>query len=158
MRRDAANAIRRIGRQSHQRICDQCSKVAHRRIRFIRKNQDQLRASSYKHIMIPPHDAVRGVALGKRVIFPATFAGGQRKMSEMYQSAMAIVRSFGNPRRFVAFTRNPSWQEVAGVLAPNQTAATRPDFTARVFRLTLNAPMKDISDVGAIAKLSRGCT
>ena len=83
VRRDAVNATHRPGRLPHQYICDQRSKVAHRRIRFIRANQDQLRAASYRQITTPPQDAARGATLGKRVIHPSTFTGWHRQMSEV---------------------------------------------------------------------------
>ena len=153
VRRDATNALRRFGRLFHQYLCDQWSKVEQQRLRFIRSNQDQLRAASYRQIKLPPQDAVRGVDLGKRVILPSTFTGCSRQMSELYQDAMAIVRSFGKPHLFITFTCNPSWQEVADALFPNQTAAMRPDITARVFRLKLNAPREDIFDVGVLGEV-----
>ena len=74
-------------------------------------------------------------------------------MSELCQDAMAIVRSFGTPRLFITFTRNPSWLAATDALVPNQTAAMLPDIAARVVRLKLNAPMQDISDVGVIGEV-----
>ena len=158
VRSTTSSATRRFRGIPHQQICGQWSKVEHRRIRYIRRNRDTLRADAYRQAQIPPNDAVRGVALGKRVIPPPppTCVGGPREMemSELYQDAMATVRSFGKPHLFISFTRNPSWPDVAPDLLPSHTAQTRQDIAARLCRLKLNAPMVDICARGDLGEVS----
>jgi hypothetical protein len=35
-------------------------------------------------------DCVRGNSVGRRIIFPSTFLGGDRHMHQLYQDAMSI--------------------------------------------------------------------
>ena len=66
-------------------------------------------------------------------------------MMELYQDAMAVVRTHGKHHLFIMFTCNPSWPEIRAALLPNQSADMRPDITARVFRLKLDALLKDLA-------------
>jgi hypothetical protein len=65
-------------------------------------------------------------------------------MYQLYQDAMAIVGYYGKPDLFITFTCNPKWPEVTRELLPYQTAADRPDLTARVFRMKLWELLKDL--------------
>ena len=47
-----------------------------------------------------------GIKVGKRIILPSTFTGGQRYMIEKYLDAMAICRAYGNPTLFITMTAN----------------------------------------------------
>ncbi|POS81647.1 hypothetical protein EPUL_006338, partial [Erysiphe pulchra] len=57
---------------------------------------------------------------------------------------MAIVRYLGKPAKFLTFTANPSWSEIARYLEHGQSPDLRPDLIAIVFRLKLNAFLHDI--------------
>ena len=65
-------------------------------------------------------------------------------MRELYQDSMAAVRAFGKPDLFITFTCNPTWKEIAGELLPQQSAQSRPDLTARVFRAKLATLLRDL--------------
>jgi hypothetical protein len=54
-------------------------------------------------------------------------------MMQVYQDAMAIVRSKGIPDVFLTFTCNPNWQEIVMEFEPNQTTFDCPDLVTRVF-------------------------
>jgi len=73
--------------------------------------------------------------IGKRVVLPSSYVGGDRFMQQLYQDSMAIVRHFGKPSLFITITANPKWVEIENELLPNQSAADRPDLVARVFNL-----------------------
>ena len=73
--------------------------------------------------------------VGRRVVLPSSYVGGDRFMQKLYQDSIAIVRRFGKPSLFIIFTANPKWQEIENELLPNQTAVDRPDLVARVFNL-----------------------
>ena len=74
-------------------------------------------------------------------------------MVELYQDAMAVVRTHGKPHLFITFTCNPSWPEIRAALLPNQSADMRPDITARVFRLKLDALLKDLTVNSALGEV-----
>ena len=57
---------------------------------------------------------------------------------------MAMVRKYGKPDLFLTFMCNPKWREIVENLRPADSARTRNDLIARVFRLKLNALMQDI--------------
>ena len=148
MVRDETNTILRGGRLFQQYVVDQYSKMEMQRLRYIRMNQNVLRAEVYQGLS----DAVTagddaGVTVGSRVILPATFIGSPRSMIELYQDAMAIARKYGKPDLFVTFTCNPSWVEITRELMDGQTAADRPDLVARVFKIKLSEFMKDIKTI-----------
>ena len=65
-------------------------------------------------------------------------------MYQLYQDAMSIVGHFGKPDLFITFTCNPKWQEITRELMPHQSAADRPDLTARIFHIKLQELMKDL--------------
>lgn len=94
-------------------------------------------------------DAVQGghidpSTLGKLIVLPSSFLGGDRHMQQQYQDAMAVVRAKGSPDIFTTFTCNPKWPEIAAELLPGQDAKDRPDLTARVFKLKLTEYLADI--------------
>jgi hypothetical protein len=60
------------------------------------------------------------------------------------QDAMGIVSRKGTPHLFVTMTCNPRWREIQEALLPRQAAADRPDISARVFKLKLDAVQRDI--------------
>ena len=82
-------------------------------------------------------------------------------MMKRHQDAMAIVREFGKPDLFVTVTCNPEWDEIKREIdAMGQDAEgknlfspeDRPDITARVFKIKLNALMAEILKNGIFGK------
>jgi hypothetical protein len=124
-----------------QYIVDAFASVEENRLRFIVKNNKNLRSEVYKGL----EDALRkgdvdGSGVGKKVILPASFTGSKRYMVQNYQDAMAICRSYGPPDMFITFTCNPKWQEIADALTfvPGQRPDARPDIVSRVFKLKVD--------------------
>jgi hypothetical protein len=74
-------------------------------------------------------------------------------MMEVYQDAMAIVRSKGIPDVFLTFTCNPNWQEIIAKLEPNQTASDRLDLVTRIFQMKVKALLKGVVKIGWFAKV-----
>jgi hypothetical protein len=62
----------------------------------------------------------------------------------MYQDAMAIVRALGKPDLFITMTCNPKWPEVLAELRPGEVANDRFDLMQRVFRMKMEALLKDL--------------
>ena len=111
-------------------ICDQ------NKLGWIRSHQANIRAELYNGLadMLEAGD-VNFAQVGRRVVLPSSYVGGDRFMQKLYQDSIAIVRRFGKPSLFIIFTANPKWEEIERELLPQQTAADRPDLVARVFNL-----------------------
>ena len=45
--------------------------------------------------------------VGRRIVLPSSYVGGDRFMQQLYQDSMALVRHFGKPSLFITFTANP---------------------------------------------------
>jgi len=82
--------------------------------------------------------------IGKKMVLPSSYVGGDRFMQQLYQDSIAIVRHFGKPSLFITFTANPKWIEILNELLPNQSAADRPDLVARVFNLKVRDLLNQI--------------
>jgi hypothetical protein len=51
-------------------------------------------------------------SLGRRIILPSSYTGGDRFMQQLFQDSMAIVHHYGQPSLFITFTANPTWDEI----------------------------------------------
>jgi len=132
-----------------QYCCDACTRKEAQALRWLRGNQNLLRAESYKGLV----DAVSqpgfeaGVTkVGRQIILPATYAGGPRAMQQNYLDAMSIVKKFGKPDFFITMTASPTWPEITENLRLGETAASRPDLVARVFHLKMRALLDELLD------------
>ena len=74
-----------------------------------------------------------------RMVLPSTFVGSPRYYNKQFQDGMAVCRKFHKPDLFITVTCNPNWPEIQENLLPGQTAHDRPDITARVFKLKVDA-------------------
>lgn len=95
--------------------------------------------------------------IGTRRILSKQHVGSPRYMSSQYHDCMAIVRALGSPSLFITFTCNPKWPEIQRRLERGQTAEGRPDLTARVFYLKLEAMLEDIWKGQVFGKVLGGC-
>ncbi|XP_066384880.1 uncharacterized protein [Miscanthus floridulus] len=121
-----------------QYIVDAFASVEENRLRFIVRNNKNLRSEVYKGLEDALHKGdVDGSGVGKKVILPASFTGSKRYMVQNYQDAMAICRSSGPLDMFITFTCNPKWQEIANALTfvLGQRPDARPDIVSQVFKL-----------------------
>ena len=91
--------------------------------------------------------------IGKRVILPSSHPGSPRNMHQNYLDAMTVVQVYGKPDLFITMTCNPRWKEITDNLRFTESAADRPDLTARVFKMKLDAVLKDICVNGIFGKV-----
>jgi hypothetical protein len=77
------------------------------------------------------------IILGIILFFLSSFSKKLWQMHQLYQDAIAIVHHFGKPDLFITLTYNSKWPEVTRELLLYQTAADRPDLTARVSHMKL---------------------
>ena len=111
-------------------VCDQ------NKLSWIRTHQANIRAELYKGLAdVLAAGDMELEQVGKRVVLPSSYVGGDRFMHKQYQDSIAIVRHFGQPSLFITFTANPKWDEIVRELLPYQTAAHRSDLVACVFNL-----------------------
>ena len=96
---------------------------------------------------------------GQCIILPSSFVGSEHFMTQLFQDAMAIVRTFGKPDIFLTMTANPNWPEIQDQLlwqvspgpgANHQRrrhkASDRPDIVTCVFEQKKNALLKEINN------------
>ena len=96
---------------------------------------------------------------GQRIILPSSFVGSERFMTQLFQDAMAICRTYGKPDIFYTMTANPNWPEIQDNLLwevppgpganhqrRRQKATDRPDIVACIFEQRKNAALKDIQN------------
>ena len=74
-------------------------------------------------------------------------------MHQSYLDAMTVVQVHGKPDLFVTMTYNPNWIEITDHLRFIETAGDRPDLTARVFKMKLDAVLNDIYNNGIFGKV-----
>ena len=137
------NQVLRCQRLTQQYTCDQQAKIESARLRYVKSHQKELRAEKYQGLMdAVEHDELLNA--GQKIVLPPTIYGSPRWYQSAYQDAMAIVRSYGKPDIFLTFTCNPAWPEIFNSVFDNESSSDRPDINVRVFKLKLDALMKDI--------------
>lgn len=104
------------------------------RLRWLRNNQDKIRADVY----------FANREQNNTKILPSSFTGGPRYMRQCYMDAMAIAMKFGNPDLFLTMTCNPNWPEIKDNLPPGFSPSDRPDLIVRVFYQKLKNMMHEI--------------
>ena len=108
------------------------------RLRYLRFNQQKLRAKEYIHLRDAIANNADAAQIGNSVILPSSYIGSPRHMQEYIQDALTYVREYGQPFLFITFTCNPKLLEIISLLLPGQNAIHRHDITARVFRQKLS--------------------
>ena len=104
------------GNLFHQFVVDAWDSVEQSTLNWIKHHQKELCADVYSGLQ----DAVLGdrdnnlnlAEHGQRIILPSTFMGSERFMTQLFQDAMAIVRTFGKPDIFYSMTANSNWPEI----------------------------------------------
>ena len=91
--------------------------------------------------------------IGQRVVLPSSHSGSPRAMHQSYLDAMTVVQVHGKPDLFITMTCNPNWSEITEMLRFTETAGDRPDLTARVFKMKLDAVLNDIFINGVFGKV-----
>uniref|UniRef100_A0A453DD09 ATP-dependent DNA helicase n=2 Tax=Aegilops tauschii subsp. strangulata TaxID=200361 RepID=A0A453DD09_AEGTS len=146
VRKKLFNIILFGGRLFQQWAVDMYIKIETMRLDWYSKpeNQKVIRADLYRGLV----DTIvagesRGDRIGKRIVLPRTFPGGDRDMQRRLLDAMAIVQRWGKPDYFITMTCNPYWEEITHNLMPGQLPQDRPDLVARVYK----AKQRDMMDL-----------
>ena len=82
--------------------------------------------------------------VGKRVILPSSFIGGDRYMHQEYLDSIGLYQCYGHPHGFATMTCNPNWHEIQENLRDGETPLDRPDLVACVFKLKKQQLVRDI--------------
>ena len=102
---------------------DAWAQIEQTRLNFIKFNQNKLRseiASTIVDTLPNEYGNNRLAEIGRKVILPSSFAGGERQMFQLYQDSMAIARFCGRVDFFLTQTANPNWKEITDELLPGQ--------------------------------------
>jgi hypothetical protein len=84
--------------------------------------------------------------LGKRFIIPSSFNSGARYLYQLLQDSLAIGREHCKIDILLTMTCNPKRPEITCELLPGQTPSDCPELIARVFCLTRQELLRDITD------------
>jgi hypothetical protein len=126
------------------------------RLTWLRKNQSKLRVGKYHRLneQVLNNNGQTPQKRGKRVILPSSFVGSRRYLDQLYFDGMAISSQIGFPDIFITFTCNPNWPEIQRELAKHRLQShDRPDIISRVFKMKLDALMKDITRKHILGKV-----
>ena len=95
-----------------QYIVDQFAKSELGRCSYVELHPKELCAEVYNGAK----DAMKSNAglsnVGKRVILPSSFTGGERYMHQQSLDSIALYQTFGNPYLFITMTTRPDWPEI----------------------------------------------
>ena len=119
VRKDEYPTLFLAGRLFQQYIVDAFAACEATALEWLRSNQKNIRADVYNGLAdsLLRQDIDAG-EIGRRIILPASFTGGDRYMQQLFQDSIAIVRHFGKPTFFITFTANPRWPEIVRNLLP----------------------------------------
>jgi hypothetical protein len=124
------------------------------RLFWYQTHQPTLRADLYEGVMDEASKADADPRqIGKMVILPPTFHGGQRSRNQLFMDAVTIANTLGPFDLFMTFTCNLHWPEIVRELHPGQTAQDRPDLVKRVFDLRLGELKKDLLERHVLGRI-----
>lgn len=120
------------------------AKMISKRLNFICRNQQKLRAEYYINLKdtLNQDASLNAANIGQHVMFPSSFTGTPRYFHEKKQDATIYMRNYGRPHLFITFTCKwesekkffwEIWEEIK--LFPRQRSFDRHDIIARVFYL-----------------------
>ena len=124
-----------------QYIVDQFAKIELSRLTYILNHQKELRAEVYSGAKdaMRSNDASGIENVGRKVVLPSSFTGGDRYMHQKYLDLIALYQEFGHPHLFITMTCNPNWREIKDQLKPGETPLYRPELVSWVFKLKNNS-------------------
>ena len=82
--------------------------------------------------------------IGKKVILPSSFTGGDRYMHQQFLDSIALYQRFSHPHIFLTMTCNPNWPEIQENLNKGETALDQPDLVLHVFKLKKQQLIRDL--------------
>ncbi|XP_035844002.1 uncharacterized protein LOC118490455 [Helianthus annuus] len=131
-----------------QFLVDVYTMIENERLIFIRLQQRNIRSGTYENLKKLGQDGDPDMSnVGTRVLLPSSCTGGSRYMRENYYDAMAICKWFGYPDFFITISCNPKWTEIKRFLKDkNINPEDRPQILCRLFKIKLNAIIKDLRE------------
>nr|VDD24785.1 unnamed protein product [Brassica oleracea] len=159
MVREVGSQVLLLSRRLLQQfLVDAYTMIESHRLRYIRKNQSNLRTLKFSKFVAAANDGNSSVAIeGNRIIIPSSFTGGPRYMHQMYLDAMSICKYFGFPDLFITFTCNPKWPELTRYFKKyNLKSEDRPDLCCRLFKIKLDSMMDDLTKKQLLGKTVSG--
>ncbi|KAG5863312.1 hypothetical protein JTB14_024439 [Gonioctena quinquepunctata] len=141
--RDTFSKLHHGGKLFQQYIVDSWIKNEMNRLWWFREHQNDFRRTA-EEALRRYNRSRRDGHVGKAIILPAAFPGGERYCQRQYLDAMTIVARFGKPDSFITFTCNPNWPEIKNNLMPYQKWENRPDLVCRVFQIKLQSFLDDL--------------
>ena len=141
-----------------QFLVDAYTMIESHRLRYIRKNQSNLRTLKFSKFVAARDAGNSTVSIeGNRIIIPSSFTGGPRYMHKMYLDAMSICKYFGFPDLFITFTCNPKWPELTRYFEKyNLKSEDRPELCCRLFKVKLDNMMDDLTKKKLLGKTVSG--
>ncbi|XP_076916735.1 uncharacterized protein LOC143576556 [Bidens hawaiensis] len=138
-----------------QFLVDVYMMIESERLFYIRSKQTKLRSSTYENLMNLRDQGTSSVSkVGRIVILSSSFTGGARYMTQNYLDAMTLCKWFGYPDFFITITCNPKWPEVTRFLKDTTLKSEdRPDNLCRLFKIKLDALLKDLKDKKVLGKV-----
>jgi hypothetical protein len=141
MRPNEFNIMFYGGRLFQQWLMDMYVKVESMRLDWysLPKHQKIIRVELYRGIVdtLKAGEA-RASEVGRLVVLPRNFNGGECDVQARILDAMTLVQQFEKPHYFVTMMCNPYWDEVDRELFPSQTPQDRPELVVRVYRSKLH--------------------
>ncbi|XP_018443555.1 uncharacterized protein LOC108815454 [Raphanus sativus] len=137
-----------------QFLVDAYTMIETHRLRYIRKNQGNLRTLNFSKFLAAANGGNSTMPIeGNPVIIPSSFTGGPRYMHQMYLDAMTISKYYGFPDLFITFTCNPKWPELTRYFQKhNLRSEDRPDLSCRLFKVKLDSLMDDLTKKHVLGK------
>jgi hypothetical protein len=141
-----------------QFLVDAYTMIESERLYYIRNQQKVLRCQTYENLRNAQNEGSTNISnTGQRVILPSSFTGGARYMMQNYLDAMSICKWFGYPDFFITITCNPKWPEIKRFLQQSTiNPEDRPDILCRVFKMKLDALIKDLKENELLGKARAG--
>lgn len=141
-----------------QFLVDGYTMIETHRLRYIRKNQSNLRSLNFSKFVAAANDGNSNLPIeGNRIIIPSSFTGGPRYMHKMYLDAMSVCKYYGFPDLFITFTCNPKWPELTRYFQKyNLRSEDRPDLCCRLFKIKLDRLMDDLTKKHLLGKTVSG--
>jgi hypothetical protein len=159
-RADEYSLLLNARRLFQQFLVDAYTMIESERLFYIRRQQKVLRRNTVHTLRtIQNQGQIDMSNVGQRVVLPSSFTGGARYMMQNYLDAMSICKFYGYPDFFITITCNPKWPEVARFLNDtNLNPEDRPDILCRIFKIKLDAFIKDLKDKQFLGRvLARTC-
>jgi len=155
---DEFSLILNSRRLFQQFLVDAYTMIESGRLLYIRSQQSILRSETAEVINNIHNQGVTNISkVGKRVILPSSFTGGARYMHSNYLDAMSLCKWYGYPDFFITITCNPKWPEVKRFLKDTTIRPEdRPDILCRLFKIKLDAIIKDLKEKALFGKVQAG--